>query len=81
MRSDFESLASRLTAEGKIATPVLKRILAVVDNEIEGMVRQRINVPLALRHLRDVVARACLVRLEEERGASSPESDDDLSAR
>lgn len=67
MKSDFESLARRLTADQRVGTSVLRRVLTVVDEEIDGMARQRIAVPPTLRHLRDVVAQACLARQEEAR--------------
>lgn len=76
MKSDFESLARRLTGDERIATPVLRRILTVVDEEIAGMTRQNIAVPPALRHLREVVARACLARMEEERTSRPDEGQD-----
>lgn len=64
---DLNKLARRFSDNDRIATPTLRRILRDIDDEMHSLADAGAAVPQAVRELRDVVARACLMREEAER--------------
>lgn len=64
---ELNRLARLLSENDHIASPTLWRILADIDGEIDALVRAGVPVPRRVRDLREISARACLLREEAER--------------
>ena len=77
MNEEIERLARRLADDPRITTGTLRRMLKDIDAETREVLRMGNPVPHAVRKVREVVARACLLRRERE----STRTDDAPSSR
>ncbi len=67
MDGEVDRLARRLCADPRIATGTLRRMLKDIDDEIRAVLASGEHLPRAISSVREVVARACLLRREIER--------------
>ena len=67
MNEEVDRLARRLSGDPRITTRTLWRMLKDIDGEIRAVSRAGDSVPHAVAKLREIVARACLLRRELER--------------
>lgn len=75
MKEEVEKLARRLSSDPRITTGTLRRMLKDIDTEIRTALSEGVSVPHAIAELREIVARACLLRRELERtGGHTPAS-------
>ncbi len=74
MKEEIELLARRLCDDPRIATRTLWRMIKDIDEEMRLVAKSDRPVPRTVAELREIVARACLLRqeLDHERGNEIP---------